>query len=271
MSGLDLFFGRYRLLRPLGDGWSTRAYEARWIGVEGFEKEVVVWRLGDQTGSGGASRETMIAEAKRAAFLSHANIAQVLDVEAQEAECFVTTEYVAGTSLASLLAQRTLPWPIVAHVGIQVAGALDYAHARRDASQRLLGIVHRSVSPHRILLSVSGGVKLTGFGITSPGRPHLTEHESQYRSPEQRSGEPVDGRSDVYSLALTIRESLSSQYPIGIEQALSHALEHYPEHRATAADLRDQLRSVLKGRGEWVSPGKLAGLIGGSGLSEHTG
>ncbi len=259
-----LVFGRYEILGPLGGRGSTRAYKAKSIGVEGFEKEVVVWRIRGEANSGSTSHEQMIAEAKRAALLSHANIAQVLDVGVESGDCFVATEYVAGGSLASLLAQRPLPWRIIAHIAVQVANALDYAHARRDASQRLLGIVHRGVSPHRILLSTAGGVKLTGFGTTWPRRTELAEHETRYCSPEQLGGEPLDGRSDVYSLGLVVKQGISRDIPIEIERALSHALERYPEDRPTAGELRDALRNALHERGEWVRPAEVARLVSDS-------
>jgi len=264
VSASNLRLGRYRLLGPLGGRGSAEAYKAKSIGVCGFEKDVVVWRIGGEADSENTSHENMIAEANRSAFLSHANIAQVLDVGVEGGKCFVTTEYVEGTSLASLLAQRPLPWPIIVHIAIQVANALDYAHARRDASQRLLGIVHRGVSPHRILLSAAGGVKLTGFGTRWPGQQELAEHEARHRSPEQLGGEPVDGRSDVYSLALLVQEAIPSDHPIEIDRALSRALERYPENRPTAGELRDDLRTALHERGEWVGAGDLARLISGS-------
>ena len=261
---LDRHFGRYRLLEPLGRTGSTQAYKAKSIGVAGFEKQVVVWRINGKRASGGGSHETMIAEAKRTAFLSHANIAQVLDVSLDDRECFVMTEYVAGVSLASLLHRRALSWPVIVHIAIQVANALDYAHARRDSNQNLLVIVHRGISPLRILVSTGGGVKLTGFGTTWPRREELTEYEARYRSPEQLSGEPVDGRSDVYSLALVLRESLSSDRPIAIDRALKHALERYPEKRATAGELRDELSRALLERGEWVGPGDISDSVSAS-------
>lgn len=206
----------------------------------------------------------MVAEARRAAFLSHANIAQVLDVGLDDGGCFVTTEYVSGVSLASLLAERVIPWPIMVHTAIQVANALDYAHARRDTNRNLLRIVHRSVSAHRILLSSAGGVKLTGFGTMRPGERNLTDYEAKHRSPEQRAHEPVDGRSDAYSLAMILRESLTSDRPIEIDHALSRALMHYPEERSTAGELRDELTRLLHERGEWVSPQQVTELTGDS-------
>ena len=250
----DHHFGRYRLLEPLGRTGSTQAYKAKSIGVAWFEKQVVVWRINGKGASGGGSQEAMIAEAKRTAFLSHANIAQVLDVSVDDRDHFVMTEYVTGVSLASLLAKRALSWPVIVHIAIQTANALDYAHARRDSSQNLLGIVHRGISPHRILLSTGGGVKLTGFGTTWPRRQELPEYEARYRSPEQLVGEPVDGRSDVYSLALVLRESLPSDRPIEIDRALAHALERYPEKRATAGELSDELSRAMHEQGEWVGP-----------------
>lgn len=245
----NLQLGRYQFLEPLGRTGSARAYRAKSIGIEGFEKQVVIWRIGEAT----------LEEARQTALLSHANIAQVLDVGRDDGGCFVVTEYVSGVSLASVLAEP-VSWPVMVHIAIQVANALDYAHARRDANQNLLGIVHRSVSAHRILVSTAGGVKLTGFGTTSARRRDLTDYEARHRSPEELAQEPVDGRSDSYSLALVLREGLPPDRPIGIDHAISRALATYPETRSTAGELRDDLTRILHERREWVSPHQLAKL-----------
>ena len=243
--------GKYRILTALGREDTTQAYRAKVVGVEGFEKPVVLWRMQAET----ERRAHWAAQASRAATLSHANIAQVLDVVSVGGQSYVVTEYVSGVSLASLLSTgHSLPWPFATQLAIHVASALAYAHARRDSRGRLLGIVHGSVSPHRILLSDAGDVKLTGFGTTLDRPKRRSLYASKYRSPEQVAGEPIDGRSDVYALALVLRESLPTERPASIDGALAAALERYPEHRATADVLRTVLSTICRERGARVTP-----------------
>ena len=247
--------GKYRILTPLGREGTTQAYRAKVVGVEGFEKPVVLWRMQAETGR----RVRWAAQASRAATLSHANITQVLDVVCLGGQSYVVTEYVSGVSLASLLTRgRSLPWPLATQLAIYVASALAYTHARRDSRERLLGIVHGSVSPHRILLSDAGDVKLTGFGTTLGRLERRSRYVSKYRSPEQIAGDPIDGRSDVYALALVLRESLPAERPAAIDAALAAALERYPEHRATAEVLRRDLSTICRERGARVTPRDMA-------------
>jgi serine/threonine protein kinase/predicted ATPase len=231
-------FGRYQLLERLGHGGMAEVFKAKSYGVEGFEKILVIKRILPELSRRQDFVDMFIHEAKLAVRLSHANIVQVFDLgkaptgEAGAAGAhdayYIAMEYVHGLDLATVLArcrrqQLSLPIPMSAYVASEVAKGLDHAHRRRDEQMRPLGIVHRDVSPQNVLLSFEGEVKVTDFGIAK-ARETVAEGEEDnrtsrlqgkfgYMSPEQSRGEPVDARSDLFSLGTVIYECVTGVNP----------------------------------------------------------
>jgi beta-lactam-binding protein with PASTA domain len=152
-------------------------------------------------------------EAQAAANLSHPNIVPVFDWGEDNGTYFIVMELIDGTSLdRDLRGSRTLSPSRSAVIAAQVASALSYAHRS--------GVVHRDVKPGNILLTSDGQVKVTDFGIAQAvsSEDQFAEAGSvmgtaTYFSPEQASGAPVDGRSDVYSLGVVLYEMLVGRPP----------------------------------------------------------
>ncbi|MCU1364106.1 MAG: serine/threonine protein kinase with sensor(s) [Acidimicrobiaceae bacterium] len=152
-------------------------------------------------------------EAQAAANLSHPNIVPVFDWGEDSGTYFIVMELVEGTSLAEMLRGGVTISPArSAQIVAQVAAALGYAHRS--------GVVHRDVKPGNILITRDGQVKVTDFGIAQAvsSEDHLAEVGSvmgtaTYFSPEQASGEAVDGRSDVYALGVVLYEMLVGRPP----------------------------------------------------------
>ena len=158
-------------------------------------------------------------EARICAALHHPNIVRVLDFGEDHGELFMAMEYVEGTSCARLLRNvaakgRQFPLAVALFIAREVLEALAYAHDAKDEQGRPLGIVHRDVSPGNILVSASGDVKLTDFGIvrsefiarrTYPGE---LKGKIGYMSPEQVVGGDVDPRSDLFTLGIVLSEML---------------------------------------------------------------
>jgi hypothetical protein len=255
VPGSDLVFGKYRLLRRLEGIDVGEAHLATLVGIEGFEKRVVIWQVGGASEQAANLIDAVIFEANRAALLSHANIAQVLDLGVVDGTCFVITEYVPGRSLDGVLRDASeLSWHVAAHLAGEVAEALSYAHGRRATNGELLRLVHRRVSPGRIALTAAGDVKLIGFG-TSGAWALLDE----YRSPEEARGEPIDGRADVFALGAVLRKCVpQAGVPDALHDLISRATQPYPEQRPTAVELRQELTRVLHTGDRSVTPRELA-------------
>ena len=238
MRAQGVSLGPYRLMRPLRDAQVGSAFLATRTGVDGFEKRVVI-RCAER-----AAAARVVEEASRAASISHSGIAHVLDAGVEGDVCFVVTERASGPSLRALLVREgRLPWRTVARVVADVAEALAYAHTRRREDGTLLSIVHGRVRPRRITLGHGGRAKLTGLG-TSWAWPR---HDG-FASPEERRGEPLDGRADVFSLGRTLRTCADAQgAPAALLRCLEGASEAWPERRFTALELHESLSDLLAG------------------------
>lgn len=252
----DRWAGPYRLLRPHGECHQGELFVASRTGATGFEKPVALWRV---HAGGPRFLDAVISEAKRAARLSHAHIAHVLDLAVDEAGCFVATELPSGMPL-EWLARGTEPlsWPAVATIGRQAARALCHAHLRRDSSGKLLGLVHGRLSPRRIVVGDAGAILITGFGISKAwvGPP-------AYRAPERDRGEPIDGRADVYALGKILSKCLDRHAALpALMRAIERATEPYQEHRYTAAELEADLTEMLHRWSEREDTLALAKLTG---------
>ncbi len=209
--------GRYVVRRRLAEGGMAEVYLAQARGPEGFSKDVVIKVVRSFLASDQQFIDMFINEARLSSRLNHANVVQIFDFGKHEQSYFIAMEYVRGTSLFDLRKRcrdRGIPFPptLVAEIGAQVARGLQYAHSLADKG-KLLGIVHRDVTPHNVLLSFDGAVKLTDFGIakasTTHTAPGVLKGKFAYMAPEQARGEMVDSRTDIFALAVVLWEMLT--------------------------------------------------------------
>ncbi|HQR67265.1 MAG TPA: serine/threonine-protein kinase, partial [Thermoanaerobaculia bacterium] len=155
--------------------------------------------------------ERFLREAQAAGTLSHPNIVTVHDVGEEDEVSFIAMEYVEGKNLKQVIRDKErLSFERIAEIISEVAGALDYAHRK--------GIVHRDVKPANIIITPDGTVKIMDFGIAKIETSSLTETGQflgtpNYMSPEQVTGEAVDGRSDLFSLGVVLYELLTRKKP----------------------------------------------------------
>ena len=159
-----------------------------------------------------------LREARLAALLDHKNVVHALAYGEHDGELLFAMEYVEGETLASLLERRrSLPAPVCAHILAELCEGLHAAHELRDVGGAALGVVHRDVSPHNVMLSYEGEVKLLDFGVAKlQGVVQLTKTgevkgKTAYMSPEQASGDPLDRRSDLYGVGAILFELLAGR------------------------------------------------------------
>ncbi len=214
MSVPGEYIGRYRIVRPLGEGGMGRVLLAEVEGAGGFARRVVLKLVRDELDE--SLKQALLDEARVTATLVHRNIVPVLDLQESGEQRLVVLEHVDGMDLQQLL-RRTplLDWPLAAFIGGEVAAALDYAHRRQ--------IIHRDVSPANILLSIEGEVKLSDFGVAKVvgeaggrvvGPTKGLKGKLGYMAPEQMKSQPIDPRADVYALGVVLYEMLSGKNPM---------------------------------------------------------
>ena len=253
MTG-ELIDGRYELEQLVGSGGMSSVYRAH---DRMLERKVALKILHQRYGEDAEYLERFRREARAVAQLAHPNIVTVIDRGEDDGRQFIVFEYVDGDNLKEVV-DRDGPLPVedVIDYGIEIARALAYAHEH--------GIVHRDVKPQNVLLNGDGRAKVTDFGIarsldvergvTQTGTVLGT---SNYIAPEQASGQPVDERSDVYSLGVVFYELLTGKLPFAGENFVAVALRH----------INEPAPPVLAGRPD--APPLLAALVDAMLAKEH--
>ncbi len=291
-------FGRYLLLDRIDVGGMAEVFRARGPGGETCAVKRLLPGLGDD-------RELVsmfVDEARLAVQLEHPGVVEVHDLGRVGDSYYIAMDYVAGVDLGALLGQlrgsgQRLPVELAAFVAREAALALDHVHRRRDRAGRLLGIVHRDVSPQNVLLSFAGEVKLIDFGIARwaarerPADERVLRGKVSYMSPEQAEGRPVDPRSDVFALGVVLHEMLAGvrlfrgdselavlqqirdaavpppslvnpEVPAALDRAALRALERDPAQRFdSAADLAEAIAPMAQPGGPAVLADFLAAAM----------
>ena len=223
VAPMNVWFGRYRLLEPLGHGGMAVVYRAVPDEPDSDSRTLVIKRILPNHSRDPHFVKMLISEARVSALLRHSAIVQMYELGSVEGEHYIAMEYVDGVNLRTVLRSciddgRHLPPALACFVVKEVAAALHYAHSLDDADGRLLGIVHRDVSPSNVMISRSGAVKVLDFGIAKAAQ-HIRDDQTttgalkgkiSYMSPEQASADPVDARSDIFSLGIVFWEALTS-------------------------------------------------------------
>jgi serine/threonine-protein kinase len=216
----DRFLGRtlaarYRLIRRLGSGGMSVVYLAR---HELIARLSAIKILRPELSLITEHRERFLREARAVNRINHQNIVEITDVGESDGLAYLVMEFVEGESLLVTIQRGRVPWPRALRIGMQVASALARAHQ--------MGVVHRDLKPENIML-VKGApddtepphVKLTDFGIAKvTGEPALTLNQQLfgtpgYIAPEYVGGLGIDGRSDIYSLAVVVYELITGVLP----------------------------------------------------------
>ncbi len=225
-------YGPYYLVKKLAEGGMAEIFLAKQVGVEGFEKNVVIKRMLPHLSGVSDFVSMFLDEARLAASLTHPNIVQISDLGLADGCYFICMEYLAGEDFATVLrtAKRRgehAPLNIVLRVLAEAAVGLHFAHDAVDPKGEPMQLVHRDISPSNIFVTYGGQVKVLDFGIakaesriTSTGAG-VVKGKYQYMSPEQARGDTIDRRSDVFSLGVTLYEALTGVRPFARDTDLA--------------------------------------------------
>lgn len=239
---------RIEIRGRIGEGAAAEVYDGRLIYSTGVVRRVAIKRLrsGERRDVEGFADECRILR-----FLGHAGIVGVLDYGLLDGRPMIVMERVDGPNLGRLrdlavAASVEVPPEVALHVAAEIAHALAHAHTARDDHGRPLGLVHRDVTPPNILVSWSGDVKLTDFGIawafrrvTATEVGH-TKGKLGFMPPEQLEARDVDPRTDVFALACVLHYFLTGTSPVGKQDA------DEPFERAIDPSLPDDIRDIIE-------------------------
>ncbi len=292
--------GRYELLARIAIGGMGEIFLARLEGAAGFEKLYVVKRILPHLADDTRFRGMLIAEARIASKLSHANICQVYELGETDGQLYIVMEYLEGVTLLPLLRRTArqgtpLDLGLVAGIVQQACDALHYAHELKDSGQ-LIGLVHRDVTPSNIFLTESGVAKLLDFGIAKARGASTNTQEGTvkgkyaYMAPEQLRGGAIDRRVDLFALGVVVFEMLALRrlfqrktdyltfravmeqpipdirryrpdVPEALAMTLSRALDREAERRFDSArQLQASLLDSFGGRRPW-SQGEISDFV----------
>ncbi|HUQ51457.1 MAG TPA: protein kinase [Gammaproteobacteria bacterium] len=255
-------FSHYRIVARLGGGGMGVVYKAEDVRLH---RPVALKFITEELSGEPDALSRFTREARAASALNHSNICTVHDVGEQDGRSFIVMEYLEGTPLDGRLAEGSMPLRTVLDVGIQIADALDAAHAA--------GIVHRDIKPANVFVGARHHVKVLDFGLAQvrppPTRGATTVEGTElgvvmgtvaYMAPEQARGERVDHRADLWSLGAVLHEMATGRRPmpgVGLHVEGAPELERIigkclaPERELRyqhAADLRTDLASLRSGQ-----------------------
>jgi serine/threonine protein kinase len=295
-------FGNFEILRRLAAGGMAEVLLAKQRSLGGFERLVCLKRILPHLSAQEDFLRMFQDEARIAANLVHPNIAQIYDIGEQEERYYIAMEYVRGEDVRRIYNQevtrgQTIPRQMAALMVMGAAAGLDYAHRQTGLDGSPLGIVHRDISPQNIVVTYDGHAKIVDFGVAKAAgklnqtRSGVLKGKYSYMSPEQASGDPVDGRTDIFALGITLYETttgvrlfkreneletlhaviacnvtppsqLVPRYDKDFEAIVLRALAYDADHRyQTAGELEQDLERYLLGHGYPTSASHLAAYM----------
>lgn len=212
--------GRYVLADLLASGGMASVHLGRMRGPGGFGRTVAIKRLHPQLACDSGFVAMMLDEARVASRIHHPNVVPTLDVVHSETDLYLVLEYVAGETLSSLLRRlgekkERIPLPVTRAIIGGVLAGLHAAHELKDAEGQPLGVVHRDVSPHNIMVGADGVPRVLDFGIAkATSASHQTDTgevkgKVAYMAPEQRLQSDITPTADIYAVSVVLWEMLT--------------------------------------------------------------
>lgn len=216
--------GRYELLMPVARGGMAMVWAARLKGSRGFQKLVAIKTMLPAMIDDPNFEKMFLDEASLASEVRHPHVIEILDLGEQDNVLYLVMEWVDGEPLNVLMnhaaKQGGVPLRVAVSLVAQACRGLHAAHELRDEQGTLVGLVHRDITPHNVLVTYDGVVKIVDFGVAKATSRIAAETEAgqlkgkiAYMSPEQLRGEPVDRRTDVFALGIVLYMLLTGVHP----------------------------------------------------------
>ncbi len=216
--------GRYELLMPIAAGGMAMVWAARLKGTRGFQKIVAVKTMLPKLSEDDQFEQMFLDEASLASKVRHPNAVEVLDLGEQDGVLFLAMEWIDGVPLNQLMKAAKhnggVPPTVAMRIVMQACAGLHAAHELTDGKGKLLGLVHRDISPQNILVTFDGVAKVVDFGVakaTALGdgatQAGQLKGKVSYMAPEQVRGESIDRRSDVFAMGIVLYALTTGKHP----------------------------------------------------------
>ncbi|MEO8797122.1 MAG: protein kinase, partial [Polyangiaceae bacterium] len=294
--------GRYELLVPIAKGGMARVWAARQHGQRGFTKLVAIKTILPHLVREAEFESMFLDEARIASLVHHPNVCEIYELGDDAGVLFLAMEWVSGDSLMHVMRGRgrveAIDLRLAARIVADGAAGLHAAHELKDDDDKPMGVVHRDVSPHNILVTHDGHVKVADFGVAKAlGQMHSATVAGQikgklaYMAPEQITSTKFDRRADIFALGCILYEAttglqpflgdsdpqvmhalmkgdyvepskLMVGYPHELENIIFKALKTDPNERfATAEEMKVELEQWLAVSGPIVTTSHVAQLV----------
>jgi serine/threonine protein kinase len=216
--------GRYELLMPIAAGGMAMVWAARLKGTRGFQKIVAVKTMLPKLSEDDQFEKMFLDEASLASKVRHPNAVEILDLGEQDGVLFLAMEWIDGVPLNQLMKAAKqkggVPTTVATRMVMQACAGLHAAHELTDGKGKLIGLVHRDISPQNILVTYDGVAKVVDFGVakaTALGdgatQAGQLKGKVSYMAPEQVRGEPIDRRADVFAMGIVLYALTTGKHP----------------------------------------------------------
>jgi eukaryotic-like serine/threonine-protein kinase len=253
LPSLRLRVGQYEILKLLDAGLSTEVYLARPAGNGGFERVVALKVLQSAFARQPEVVSVFLDQARLASRILHPNVVQVLDAGQAGEQYFLATEFVDGTNLDRLRAisrraGRLVPVTVAVAIARRICLGLHAAHTASAEDGTPLGLVHGDVGGAHVLCARNGAIKIGEFGLARTSHAARAQRSAGHFAPEQRMGQPLDARTDVFGVGAILYELLSGG-PLELDP-LAIGIEGWPHLRLPSAlrpEVPPELDQILLG------------------------